>query len=73
MEGTVELTNAILVKLLLLAAVAAFLYRRSTRDALIAALNDFNDRFRGGPPTPRHPLPSDAAAPPRRRPGKLAN
>jgi hypothetical protein len=38
--------------------------------ALIKALNDFVDIFRGGPPTPMHPSPVDDAALLRRRRSK---
>ena len=31
----------------------------SMRDALIKALNEFVNNFRGGPPTPMHPSPAD--------------
>ena len=48
-----EPTN--IVYLILLAIVVAFLFQGS----LIDAMRELVDRFRGGPPTPRHPLAAD--------------
>jgi HAMP domain-containing protein len=40
---------------LIFIAVFALFYKRWMLDALIEAIHN----FRGGPPTPRHPLPAD--------------
>jgi hypothetical protein len=46
----------------LLAMFALFtLFLPSMRDALIKAMNDFMNKFRGGHPTPMHPSPADDA------------
>ena len=58
-----------IVLFLILAAVAALLFRRSMLDALIEAINN----FRGGPPTPMHPSPVNDAALLRRRARKVEN
>ena len=58
-----------IVLFLILAAVAALLFRRSMLDALIEAINN----FRGGPPTPMHPSPADDTALLRRRVRKVEN
>jgi hypothetical protein len=42
----------------------------SMRNALIEALNEFGNNFRGGPPTPMHPSPADDAALLRKRRSK---
>ncbi len=38
-----------------LSALTLFFFRRGLLDAFIEGMNN----FRGGPPTPRHPLPAD--------------
>ncbi len=52
---------ALLLKLVVVLALLT-LFRRSMRDALIEAINNFVNNFRGGPPTPMHPSPADDAA-----------
>ena len=47
-----------LISLLIFVAIAALFFRRWMVDALIEAINN----FRGGPPTPMHPSPSNDAA-----------
>jgi hypothetical protein len=49
--------------LMLLAFFGALVFHQSLRDALVEAL----ENFRGGPPTPRHPLPADDGVILRRR------
>jgi hypothetical protein len=46
-----------LISLLIFVALVALFFRRWTVDALIEAINN----FRGGPPTPMHPSPSNDA------------
>jgi hypothetical protein len=35
------------------------LFQPSMRNAWIKAMNDFANNFRGGSPTPMHPIPAD--------------
>jgi hypothetical protein len=37
-------------------------FRRRSVDALIEIIESIVDNFRGGPPTPMHPLPGDDGA-----------
>jgi hypothetical protein len=48
--------------------MAILFFRRSSVDALIEIIERFTNNFRGGPPAPMHPLPSDDGALLRRRP-----
>ncbi len=41
------------------AAVAALFFRRWMLDAMIDGINEIADSFRGGPPSPMHPLPAN--------------
>lgn len=41
---------------------SALAVHRELREALIEALNDFRNNFRGGPPTPMHPSPAGDSA-----------
>jgi hypothetical protein len=50
-------------RLILLAIFVALLFQGSVLEAILQAINN----FRGGPPTPRHPLPADDGAILRRR------
>jgi hypothetical protein len=52
-----------IVRLILVAIFVALLFQGKVLEALLEAINN----FRGGPPTPRHPLPSDDAAIVRRK------
>jgi hypothetical protein len=47
-----------LILLLIFVSLVALFFRRWMVDALIEAINN----FRGGPPTPMHPSPSNDAA-----------
>jgi hypothetical protein len=61
-------TGNYIVSLLILVAIAAVVFRRSMRDALIDGINAIADNFRGGGPrTPMHPSPADDGALLRRR------
>jgi hypothetical protein len=40
-------------------AMTIMLFRRGTVQMLIEQIENFTGNFRGGPPTPMHPLPSD--------------
>ena len=51
-----ELAN--IVRLVLVAIFVALLFQGSVLEALLEAINN----FRGGPPTPRHPLPAHDGA-----------
>ena len=48
--------------------MAILFFRRSSVDTLIEIIENFTNNFRGGPPTPMHPLPTDDGALLRRRP-----
>jgi hypothetical protein len=61
--------SANLVRLILVAAFVALVFRGSVLEALLEAINN----FRGGPPAPRHPLPADDGAILRRRRSKAPN
>lgn len=61
-----EIIVAIIVAL---SGLTLFFFRRGLLDAFIEAMNN----FRGGPPTPRHPLPADDGILLRRRPRKSEN
>jgi hypothetical protein len=50
-------------RLILLVIFVALLFQGSVLEAILQAINN----FRGGPPTPRHPLPADDGAILRRR------
>jgi hypothetical protein len=50
--------QAQIVRLILLAIFVALLFQGSVLEAILEAINN----FRGGPPTPRHPLPADDGA-----------
>jgi hypothetical protein len=50
--------QAQIVRLILLAIFVALLFQGSVLQAIIQAITN----FRGGPPTPRHPLPADDGA-----------
>jgi hypothetical protein len=52
-----------IVRLILVAIFVALLFQGSVLEALLEAINN----FRGGPPTPRHPLPADDGAIVRRK------
>ena len=52
-----------IVRLILVAIFVALLFQGSVLEALLEAFNN----FRGGPPTPRHPLPADDGAIVRRK------
>ena len=52
-----------IVSLILLAIFVALLFQGSVLQAIVEAITN----FRGGPPTPRHPLPADDGAILRRR------
>ena len=54
-------------------AVSALLFRRWMLDAVIEALNDLADHFRGGPRTPMHPSPANDSALLRKRHKKVQN
>jgi hypothetical protein len=56
--------GVIIFSLILAALLGVLLSQRWLVDTLIEAINN----FRGGPPTPRHPSPSDDAILLRRRP-----
>jgi hypothetical protein len=58
-----------LLKLVIVFALLTLLLP-SMRNALIKAVNEFGDNYRGGPPTPMHPSPADDAALLRKRPCK---
>ena len=55
--------QAQIVRLVLVAIFVALLFQGSVLEAILEAMNN----FRGGPPTPRHPLPADDGAILRRR------
>jgi hypothetical protein len=55
--------SANIVRLILVAIFVALLFQGSVLEALLEAINN----FRGGPPTPRHPLPADDGAIVRRK------
>jgi hypothetical protein len=50
--------QAQIVRLILVAIFVALLFQGSVLEAILEAINN----FRGGPPTPRHPLPADDGA-----------
>jgi hypothetical protein len=50
--------QAQIFRLILLAIFVALLFQGSVLEAILEAINN----FRGGPPTPRHPLPADDRA-----------
>jgi hypothetical protein len=50
--------QAQIFRLILLAIFVALLLQGSVLEAILEAINN----FRGGPPTPRHPLPADDRA-----------
>jgi hypothetical protein len=52
---------------------AALAVHRELRQALIEALNDFRNNFRGGPPTPMHPSPAGDSALLRKRKRKAGD
>jgi hypothetical protein len=52
-----------IVRLILVAIFVALLFQGSILEALLEAINN----FRGGPPTPRHPLPANDGAIVRRK------
>jgi hypothetical protein len=52
-----------IVRLVLVVIFVALLFQGSALEAFLEAINN----FRGGPPTPRHPLPADDGAILRRR------
>ena len=52
-----------IVRLILVAIFVALLFQGSVLEALLEVLNN----FRGGPPTPRHPLPADDSSIVRRK------
>jgi hypothetical protein len=52
-----------------LSALTLFFFRRELLDAFREGINN----FRGGPPTPRHPLPADDGTLLRRRSRKSDN
>ena len=54
---------AIDIRLILVVIFVAFLFQGSVLAAILEAINN----FRGGPPTPRHPLPADDGVILRRR------
>jgi hypothetical protein len=66
--GNMEPTE-ILLKLATVFALLTLLLP-SMRNALIKALNEFADNFRGGPPTSMHPSPADDGALVRKRRSK---
>ena len=49
---------SIVIRLILVAIFVGFLFQGSVLAAIVEAINN----FRGGPPTPRHPLPADDGA-----------
>jgi hypothetical protein len=55
--------KADMIRLILVAMFVALLFQGSLVKALLEAINN----FRGGPPTPRHPLPVDDGAIVRRK------
>jgi hypothetical protein len=60
---SMEQTHYIVLLLKLVVVLALLtLFRRSMRDALIQAMNDLVNNFRGGPPTPMHPSPANDSA-----------
>jgi len=60
---------ATIVRLILVAIFVALLFQGSVLEALLEAINN----FRGGPPTPRHPLPADDGAMLRRKRARTSN
>jgi hypothetical protein len=46
---------ATIVRLIIVASFVALLFQRSVIDALVESIRN----FRGGPPTPGHPLPAN--------------
>jgi hypothetical protein len=58
-----------IVRLILVAIFIALLFQGSVLESLLEAINN----FRGGPPTPRHPLPADDGAILRRRPSRRSS
>ena len=48
--------------------MAILFFSRRSVDGLIEIIENFTNNFRGGPPTPMHPLPADDGALLRRRP-----
>ena len=40
-------------------AMAVIIFRHGTVQMIIEGIENLNGKFRGGPPTPMHPLPSD--------------
>jgi hypothetical protein len=59
--------------LLVLAALPALLFRRWMLDALIEAIDDIANNFRGGPPTAMHPSPANDAGLLRKRRRTIEN
>ena len=53
-----EQTNLVLLFKLFTVLALLTLLRRSMRDALIQAMHDLVNTFRGGPPPPMHPSPA---------------
>ena len=64
-------STALLLKLVTVFALLTLLLP-SMRNALIEALNEFGNNFRGGPPTPMHPSPADDGALLRKRSRKTS-
>jgi hypothetical protein len=65
--SSMEQTNSALFLKLVFALGLLTLFWPSMFRALIKALNDFGNNFRGGPPSTMHPSPADDAALLRRR------
>jgi hypothetical protein len=59
MERTDSL--ALLLKLVFVLGLLT-LFQRSMREAMIQAMKDLVDNFRGGPPSPMHPSPANDGA-----------
>ena len=60
---------ATIVRLILVVIFVALLFQGSVLEALLEAINN----FRGGPPTPMHPLPADDGAMLRRKRARTSN